>query len=54
MFASFDLKYLDDPNGTFGGAEEINTIVRKGLKEDAPGAYTILINSLGTQVIWRK
>lgn len=42
MFASFDLKYLDDPNGTFGGAEEINTIVRKGLKEDAPGAYTIL------------
>ena len=42
MFASFDLKYLDDPNGTFGGAEEINTLVRKGLKEDAPGAYTIL------------
>lgn len=42
MFASFDLKYLDDPNGTFGGSEEINTIVRKGLKEDTPGAYTIL------------
>ncbi|MGE7835311.1 glycine betaine ABC transporter substrate-binding protein [Viridibacillus arvi] len=42
MFASYDLKYLDDPNGTFGGAEEINTLVRKGLKEDAPGAYTIL------------
>lgn len=42
MFSSFDLKYLDDPNNTFGGAEDINTIVRKGLKEDAPGAYTIL------------
>ncbi|USK72439.1 glycine/betaine ABC transporter [Peribacillus asahii] len=42
MFSSFDLKYLDDPNNTFGGAEDINTIVRKGLEEDAPGAYTIL------------
>lgn len=42
MFSSFDLKYLDDPQGTFGGTEDINTIVRKGLKEDSPGAYTIL------------
>ena len=30
MFSSFDLKYLEDPNGSFGGAEDINTIVRKG------------------------
>jgi len=42
MFSSFDLKYLDDPNGSFGGAEDINTIVRKGLEQDAPGAYKIL------------
>lgn len=42
MFSSFNLKYLDDPNGSFGGAEHINTVVRKGLKQDAPGAYTIL------------
>lgn len=41
MFQAFDLKYLDDPNNTFGGAEHINTIVRKGLEQDAPGAYTI-------------
>lgn len=42
MFSSFDLKYLEDPNQTFGGAEDINTIVRKGLQQDAPGAYQIL------------
>jgi glycine betaine/proline transport system substrate-binding protein len=42
MFSSFDLKYLDDPKGSFGGAEDINTIVRKGLEQDAPGAYRIL------------
>lgn len=41
-FSSFDLKFLEDPKGTFGGAEDIHTLVRKGLKEDAPGAYTIL------------
>lgn len=42
MFSSFDLKYLDDPEGSFGGAEDINTLVRKGLEQDIPGAYTIL------------
>jgi glycine betaine/proline transport system substrate-binding protein len=42
MFSSFDLKYLEDPNGSFGGAEDIHTLVRKGLEQDAPGAYKIL------------
>src|SRR5690606_33013816 len=42
MFSSFDLKYLEDPKGAFGGSESIHTIVRKGLEQDAPGAYTIL------------
>jgi len=42
MFSSYDLKYLDDPKGVFGGAEGIHTIVRKGLEQDAPGAYKIL------------
>ncbi|MBA9027124.1 glycine betaine ABC transporter substrate-binding protein [Peribacillus huizhouensis] len=42
MFSTYDLKYLDDPKNTYGGSEDINTIVRKGFKEDAPGAYTIL------------
>ena len=42
MFSAYDLKYLDDPNESFGGAEDINTLVRKGLEQDAPGAYKIL------------
>ncbi|MFD1362057.1 glycine betaine ABC transporter substrate-binding protein [Lentibacillus salinarum] len=39
-FFEFDLKMLDDPKEVYGGEEEINTLVRKGLKEDMPGAYT--------------
>lgn len=41
-FARFDLKYLDDPKGIFGGEEYIATLARKGLKEDKPGVYAIL------------
>ncbi|MFD1416187.1 glycine betaine ABC transporter substrate-binding protein [Oceanobacillus jeddahense] len=43
-FQAYDVKYLDDPNGVFGEAETIETIVREGLKEDAPEAYQILDN----------
>ncbi|WP_442593864.1 glycine betaine ABC transporter substrate-binding protein [Neobacillus sp. D3-1R] len=41
-FAKFDLKYLEDPKGIYGGAEDVNTIVRLGLKEDHPDAYKLL------------
>ena len=41
-FSAYNLKFLEDPKGTFGGAEDIHTIVRKGLDQDTPGAYTIL------------
>lgn len=44
MFSKYELKYLDDPKGVFGGTEEIHTIVRKGLKEDNPEVYSILSN----------
>lgn len=43
-FAEYDLKYLDDPEGSFGGEELINTIGRLGLKDDLPEAYEILSN----------
>ncbi|PKM88848.1 MAG: glycine/betaine ABC transporter substrate-binding protein [Firmicutes bacterium HGW-Firmicutes-12] len=43
-FASYDLKYLEDPKGIFGGDEQIHTIVRKGLKEDKPEVYKVLDN----------
>lgn len=42
MFARWDLKYLEDPKGIYGGAEQIHTIARKGLKEEKPEAYAIL------------
>lgn len=42
MLARWDLKFLDDPKETYGGAEGIHTIVRNGLKEDMPEAYAIL------------
>ncbi|OAS14743.1 glycine betaine ABC transporter substrate-binding protein [Paenibacillus oryzisoli] len=42
MFAKYDLKYLNDPKGTFGKDEEIHTIARKGLKEAAASAYAML------------
>ena len=43
-FAKWDLKYLADPKGVYGGAENINTIVRKGLKEEMPEVYRVLNN----------
>ncbi|WP_223068168.1 glycine betaine ABC transporter substrate-binding protein [Paenibacillus caui] len=42
MFSKYDLKYLEDPKQAYGAAEEIHTIVRKGLKEDKPVAYEFL------------
>ncbi|BCA92759.1 MAG TPA: glycine/betaine ABC transporter substrate-binding protein [Halomonas sp.] len=42
MFARFDLKYLEDPENVYGGAEQIHTVVRSGLEEDMPEAYAIL------------
>ncbi|PLT44503.1 Glycine betaine ABC transport system, glycine betaine-binding protein OpuAC [Paenibacillus pasadenensis] len=42
MFAKYDLKYLDDPKKSFGEDEEIRTVARLGLKEDAPSAYAFL------------
>lgn len=42
MFAKYDLKYLADPKGVYGGDEQIHTIARKGLKEAQPSAYEFL------------
>lgn len=43
-FSSFDLKYLEDPEGVFGDAETIETFVREGLEDDMPEAYQVLDN----------
>ena len=42
MFARWSLKFLKDPEGVFGGEEQIHTVVRKGLKEDMPEVHAFL------------
>ena len=42
MFSKWDLKYLQDPKGIYGGEEYIETIARKGLKKDKPDLYEFL------------
>jgi len=43
-FGRWELKYLEDPKNVYGGEEEIDTIVRKGLKKDMPKVYAFLDN----------
>ncbi|WP_241667325.1 glycine betaine ABC transporter substrate-binding protein [Pseudodesulfovibrio senegalensis] len=42
MFGKWDLKYLEDPKKVLGEEEHIDTVVRKGLKEDMPEVYAFL------------
>lgn len=41
-FAQWDLKYLDDPKGIFGGEEYIGTVVAADLKSRLPEVYDFL------------
>ena len=41
-FASYDLKYLEDPEAVFGGDENIHSFTREDLEADAPEAYKLL------------
>ncbi|WP_047982842.1 glycine betaine ABC transporter substrate-binding protein [Ornithinibacillus californiensis] len=42
MFAKWDLKYLEDPIGVFGQEQHAATIIKKGVEDELPNAYTIL------------
>lgn len=42
MFAQYDLKFLEDPRGSFGEANSVHTLVREGFREDHPRACEIL------------
>ncbi|HKJ34228.1 MAG TPA: glycine betaine ABC transporter substrate-binding protein [Balneolales bacterium] len=44
MFARFNLKFLKDPKGIYGKAENIHTVARKGLKKDMPRVAKFLEN----------
>lgn len=60
LFAKFDLKYLKDPKGVYGGEGFIATIARKGLKEDMPEVYKFLDafkwspNDMAQVMIWNQ
>jgi len=41
-FLTYDLKFLEDPQGSFGEEETIETFARPGLEEDMPQAYQVL------------
>lgn len=36
VFSKYDLKFLEDPNNTFGGVEKIHHATRQGFDEDYP------------------
>lgn len=42
MFARWNLRFLDDPQGIFGESEAIHTMVRTGLKEQMPEVVAFL------------
>lgn len=42
MFSRYDLKYLADPKKAFGDDESVNTLARKGLRDDLPEVYSVL------------
>ncbi|MBS7526229.1 glycine betaine ABC transporter substrate-binding protein [Fusibacter paucivorans] len=43
-FARWDLKFLEDPQGVYGGSENIHTITRKGFSDDMPDVAAFLTN----------
>lgn len=42
IFNKYDVHFLDDPKGTMGAEERVDTICRKGFKEDHKRAYEII------------
>ena len=48
-FADWDLKFLLDPEGVYGGAETINTIVREGFETDHLAVKAFLDNYFLTE-----
>ncbi|GGX62546.1 glycine betaine ABC transporter substrate-binding protein [Saccharospirillum salsuginis] len=41
-FAKYDLRYLDDPKGVYGGAESVHAIVHKGFEQRQPEIVAFL------------
>ena len=41
-FSEWEMEYLEDPEGCYGGVEVVETITRKGFADEHPGAYAII------------
>lgn len=60
MFGRWQLKYLKDPKGIYGGDEQIDIVARKGLKKDMPKVYAFLKHfkltsaELQTMMAWNQ
>jgi len=58
--AAFDLKYLEDPEGSFGGEEYVGAVAREGLAEEMPEVHAFLDNfywsldELGEILLWNE
>lgn len=44
MFSKHKLRYLEDPKGVFGGAEDVHVIGRKGIEKDHPKVAALMKN----------
>ena len=42
MWERHSVSFLEDPDGVFGGEEQIHTMVREGFEDDEPDAYEVL------------
>ena len=42
MFERYNLRFLDDPQGVYGGEERIHTMARRGFSDDYPDAATVV------------
>lgn len=43
MFGAYDLRYLEDPEGTLGGVERVYAIARQGFQQDYPEVAQFLM-----------
>lgn len=43
-FGRWDLKFLEDPKGSFGAIEDIHTLARLGLEEDMEEVFMVISN----------
>jgi glycine betaine/proline transport system substrate-binding protein len=60
MFDRWSLRFLDDPEGVYGGSGRIHTLVRPGLEAEMPKVYALLdrfhwdVAQMNRLLIWNQ